>query len=86
MPLMLQNKTIGKDPKLPAILVNTRVAAQSLSISERKLWQLKNDKVIPSVKFGKSVRFRPADLEEWARLQTMETNKSEKEEQDVEHQ
>jgi excisionase family DNA binding protein len=49
------------------ILMNTREAARALSISERKLWDLTAPRgPIPSLKFGRSVRYRPEDLREWA--------------------
>lgn len=49
------------------ILMNTREAARALSISERKLWDLTAPRgPIPSVKLGRSVRYRPEDLRDWA--------------------
>ena len=40
-------------------------AAEALSISPRKLWAMTNSGEIPSVRFGRSVRYDPADLREW---------------------
>jgi len=49
----------------PPILVNALEAARRLSISARKLWSLTKSGEIPSLKIGKSVRYRVADLEAW---------------------
>ncbi len=38
-------------------------AAAMLGISPRKLWELKNTGEVPSVRIGRSVRFRPEDLQ-----------------------
>ncbi|MEZ6078799.1 MAG: helix-turn-helix domain-containing protein [Pirellulaceae bacterium] len=48
------------------ILVSSRDAAKMLGISERTLWSLKTQGSIPSVKTGKSVRYRPETLRRWA--------------------
>ena len=48
------------------ILVNSREAAKMLAMSERKLWSLKTQGSIPSVKSGKSVRYRTEALRRWA--------------------
>lgn len=45
------------------LLVTTKVAASLLSISERKLWELKKSDTIPCVRIGKSVRFDVRDLD-----------------------
>jgi excisionase family DNA binding protein len=37
-------------------------AAKALAISQRKLWGLTNDKAIPCVRIGRSVRYDPADI------------------------
>jgi len=52
---------------IAAILVDARDAARRLAISPRTLWQLTKDRVVPSMKIGKCVRYRVADLEDWAR-------------------
>jgi excisionase family DNA binding protein len=49
------------------ILVDCREAARRLSISPRTLWQLTRDRVLPSVRIGKCVRYRVVDLQEWTR-------------------
>lgn len=43
-------------------LLTARQAARVLAISERTLWQLTNDGLIPVVRFGRAVRYDPADL------------------------
>ena len=40
-------------------------AAEALSISPRKLWAMTNSGDIPCVRFGRSVRYDPADLRMW---------------------
>ena len=40
-------------------------AAEMLSISQRSLWQLTKDGVIPCVRLGRSLRYDPADLRAW---------------------
>ena len=52
-----------------AILIEPREAARRLAISPRTLWQLTKDRVVPSMKIGKCVRYRVADLEDWTRRQ-----------------
>src|SRR5271170_5630355 len=52
-----------------AILVDAREAARRLAISPRTLWQLTKDRVVPSIKIGKCVRYRVADLDDWTREQ-----------------
>jgi excisionase family DNA binding protein len=49
----------------PAMLLTPKVAAKSLMISERKLWELTNRGEIPCMRIGRSVRYRPADLQAW---------------------
>lgn len=56
------------------ILVNSREAAKMLGISERKLFDLTKRGEIPSVKTGKSVRYRPESLRQWA--ETRERSKA----------
>ncbi|HEY1685902.1 MAG TPA: helix-turn-helix domain-containing protein [Tepidisphaeraceae bacterium] len=53
-----------------AILVDTREAARRLAISPRTLWQLTKNRIVPSLKIGKCVRYRAADLDDWTRQQT----------------
>jgi len=52
-----------------AILIDGREAARRLAISPRTLWQLTKDRVVPSMKIGKCVRYRVADLDDWTRRQ-----------------
>ena len=47
------------------LLLKPGDAAEALSISPRKLWAMTNSGEIPCVRFGKSVRYDPADLREW---------------------
>ena len=61
------NSKFFTQPALPApILVDAREAARRLSISPRTLFSLTKAGEIPSLKIGKSVRYRIADLESWA--------------------
>jgi excisionase family DNA binding protein len=53
----------------PPILVDSREAARLLSISPRKLWDLTSHGEIPSLKFGRCVRYRVSDLNDWAAAQ-----------------
>ena len=46
-----------------AILLKSKEAASLLGISERKLWTMTNCGEIPSVRLGKSVRYRRQTLE-----------------------
>ena len=50
----------------PPILVSLREAARLLAVSDRHLWQLQRDGVLPVVRVGRALRFRIADLERWA--------------------
>jgi excisionase family DNA binding protein len=54
------------------ILVDAREASRLLAISSRTLWQLTKNRCIPSVRIGRSVRYRIADLDAWTRNQTEE--------------
>ena len=38
-------------------------------LDPRTLWQLTKDRVVPSMKIGKCVRYRVADLDDWTRRQ-----------------
>ncbi|MDB4628023.1 helix-turn-helix domain-containing protein [bacterium] len=49
----------------PEQLLRSNDAAALLAISPRKLWELENAGQIPSVRFGRTVRFRMFDLVEW---------------------
>jgi excisionase family DNA binding protein len=53
-------------PAPASILLTPREAASEFRCSERHLYNLRRRGVLPSVKLGKSVRFRRADLESLA--------------------
>lgn len=56
-----------KPPNRPRfrLLMTAAEAAQSLAISQRKLWAMTNCGDIPCVRIGRSVRYDPADLQFW---------------------
>jgi excisionase family DNA binding protein len=56
---------------IAAILVDAREAARRLAISPRTLWQLTKDRTVPSIRIGKCVRYRVADLDEWTRREVL---------------
>src|SRR5262249_10548236 len=66
---MSMSQLMSKPSPSSPILVDPREAARLLSISPRKLWQLTKDGEIPSLKIGKSVRYRVADLDSWTQKQ-----------------
>lgn len=45
------------------LLVNSRAAARMLGISERTLWGLAADGLLPQVRIGRAVRYAMADLQ-----------------------
>ncbi|MEE2707788.1 MAG: helix-turn-helix domain-containing protein [Planctomycetota bacterium] len=49
----------------PALLLTPKQAAESLSISPRKLWALTASGEIPHVRIGRCVRYDFADLQQW---------------------
>ena len=53
----------------PDRLMRTAEAAELLSISERKLWELTNRKDIPHLRIGRAVRYRWLDLLQWIEKQ-----------------
>lgn len=57
------------------ILVDAREAARLLAICPRTLWQLTKDQQIPSLRIGKCVRYRVADLDAWTRSQQLQSSK-----------
>ncbi len=61
--------TVQESPR-PVILVDSREAARLLAISPRTLWQLTKLGTVPSIRIGRSVRYRVADLDNWAKKQT----------------
>ena len=46
-------------------LLTVREAAGLMRISERKLWDLTRHGGLPCVRFGRAVRYDPADLRAW---------------------
>lgn len=52
-------------PPTPALLLDAPAAAAALSISERKLWELKAGGLIPFVKIGRLVRYPVDGLRDW---------------------
>ena len=57
----------GKDDPIEPLLVNSRTAAKLLSISERKLFDLRKGNVIPSTKVGGKVLYPLEGLRAFAR-------------------
>lgn len=57
-------------PKTPALLLDPPQAAAALSISERKLWELKADGEIPHLKIGSLVRYPVDGLKAWIAAQS----------------
>ena len=47
------------------LLVNPAAAARLLDISERKLWQMKDDGFIPYVKIGKLIKYHVPTIKKW---------------------
>ncbi|MEL6396613.1 MAG: helix-turn-helix domain-containing protein [Planctomycetota bacterium] len=47
------------------LLLTEREAAAVLSISPRKLWELRMCRKIPCIRFGRAVRYDPEDLTAW---------------------
>jgi excisionase family DNA binding protein len=47
------------------LLLTEREAAKALSVCPRTLWQLRTDGQIPCIRFGRAVRYDPADLRAW---------------------
>lgn len=64
--MMESNDTFtGNSVETNRLLVPSRDAAQMLAISERTLWQLRQNGEIPFLRIGKLVRYPVADLEDW---------------------
>jgi excisionase family DNA binding protein len=60
---------MNKNSSVPKLLLSAREAAESLSISPRKLWSMTNSGEIPCVRFGRSVRYDLLDLQAWIESQ-----------------
>lgn len=58
---------VGTAPVQPGRLLDVRETAARLSLGERTVWRLANDGHLARVEFGKSVRFREADVAKLAR-------------------
>jgi len=50
---------------IPKLLLNSREAADALSIGERKLWTMPKTGEIPSIRMGRSVRYDIEALRDW---------------------
>jgi len=55
----------GNDQDAARLLITSREAAATMSISERTLWTLTNERGLPCVRIGRSVRYDPRDLQAW---------------------
>lgn len=55
--------------KSGVLLMTPKQAAQTLSLSPRKLWSLTASGEIPHLKIGRSVRYPVKDLSEWIEAQ-----------------
>ncbi|MCA9055957.1 MAG: helix-turn-helix domain-containing protein [Planctomycetaceae bacterium] len=51
------------------LLLTAEQAAEALTISPRKLWELTNTGQLPCVRIGRAVRYDRADLEAWIAAQ-----------------
>ena len=51
---------------LAPVLVNRATAAAMLAVSERMVWRLTAEGVLPAVRIGRCVRYRPSDIACWA--------------------
>ena len=49
-------------PTAPAALLTVRQAAQTLGLSERKVWNLTSSGALPAIRFGRAVRYHPEDI------------------------
>ena len=60
------------DPSVaPRLLWTRREAAAALSISERTLWTLTDEKQIPCVRIRRSVRYDPTAIRSWVQAQNV---------------
>jgi len=57
-----------QDPVSPPLLIDRRTARRSLSIGDRRLWELTNCNAIPSRRIGRSVRYEPSELRAWVAM------------------
>ncbi|MEY4612470.1 MAG: hypothetical protein RL179_443 [Planctomycetota bacterium] len=61
---LLREKIMHIEEHQP-LLVNATIAAKLLGISERKLWQMKDDGTIPYVKIGKLIKYHIPTIKKW---------------------
>jgi excisionase family DNA binding protein len=59
---MFQERT---EQTIEPMLLTVRQAAKVLTLSERTLFTLTKSGAIPAVRFGRAVRYDPADLRAW---------------------
>jgi excisionase family DNA binding protein len=58
-------RSLDREEASVELLLKPEEAAKSLKLSERTLWKLTNQKLVPHVRIGKSVRYRPESLRAW---------------------
>jgi excisionase family DNA binding protein len=56
---------VRTEQTIEPMLLTSRQAAKCLNISERTLWSRTKAGDIQAVRFGRSVRYDPADLRAW---------------------
>ncbi len=54
----------------PKLLLRPHEAAEALSISERKLWEMTKAGEIPAIRIGRNVRYDVNALREWIAKQS----------------
>lgn len=54
-------------------ILTIREVADYLKVTERTIYRLAADKKIPAFKVGGGWRFRMADIDEWIKAQTLES-------------
>lgn len=54
-------------PNANELLIDAKQAAERLAISPRLLWSLTNQRKIPAVRIGRSVRYSVDALRDWIR-------------------
>ena len=57
-------------PDIDHILVDRKVAAKLLSLSERSVWDLTDRGELPFVKYGRAVRYPVQGLRDWVKKRT----------------
>lgn len=55
----------GYNTQWQPLLITVEEAAQMLSIGRTKMYELINNEGFPVIRFGKAVRIRPSDMQEW---------------------